>query len=94
MLAIQVGDDSYELSDASAEALVRRVPHPPLGGGEPVSGSLLDKLQDAIQHREPALLDDAELAVLGAVIEAWASEVAVDAADVQALRDAIRNRLG
>ena len=94
MLAIQVGDDVYELSEDSAEALVQRVPHPPLMGGEPVSGSLLDKLRYAIQHEKPARLDDAELAVLGAVIEAWATEVAVDAADVQALRDAIGNRLG
>lgn len=93
MLPIRVGDQVYVLSQGSAAELVRRIPRPPLQGGEPVEGTLHGKLRDAVQGREPAELDRGELAVLGAVIEAWATELGVDAADVQELRTAISDEL-
>ena len=93
MLAIRVGDGVYELSEGSAGELVRRLPGEPLEGGEPTTGSLRYKLRDAIQSREPADLDHGELAILGVVIEEWANELGVDAADVQTLREAIAREL-
>ena len=94
MLAILVGDNVHVLSQSSASELVRRIPRPALEGGEPVSGSLEDKLRHAFHGHEPAILDRGELAILGAVIESWATEMGVDAADVQELRDAIAEYLG
>ena len=93
MLPIRVGDQVYVLSQDSAGNLVRRIPRPPLEGGEPAESSLHAKLRDAFHSGEPAELDRGELAVLGIVIEAWATELGVDAADVQELRDAIGNEL-
>lgn len=93
MLAIQVGDQIYELADDNAEELISRLPGPPLEGGNPPSESLQDTLRNAFQSQEPAKLEHGELAVLGAVIEAWATELGVDAADVQKLRNAISDEL-
>ena len=89
VLAIRVGDDVYELSEESSRELISRLPGPPLEGGEPAAGSLHDKLRVAAHGQEPAVLDRSELAITGVVIEAWATELGVDAADVQELRDAI-----
>lgn len=94
MLPIRVGDQVYVLSKDSAAELVRRIPRPPAEGGEPAEGTLHAKLRDALEGGKPAELDRGELAVLGIVIEAWATELGVDAADVQELRDAIANELG
>jgi len=93
MLAIQVGDRVYEIADDHAGELVSRLPSPPLEGGNSPSGSLHDKLRSAIHSQEPADLDHGELAILGVVIEEWANELGVDAADVQTLREAIAREL-
>jgi hypothetical protein len=93
VLSIGVGDQVYVLSQESAGELVRRLPRPPLEGGETVEGTLHGKLLDALHGGEPTELDRGELAVLGAVIEAWATELGVDAPDVQELRVAIANEL-
>ena len=93
MLEIRLGDGVYTLDEQSSQELLRRLPAPPLEG-EPATDSLEDKLRAALDSDEPADLDDGELAILGVVIEAWATEVGVDAADVQELRDAIADELG
>ena len=96
MFTIRVGDDVYELSEPSSAELARRlVPaSPPLqAGGEPSPGSIQDRLRDAA--REPAELDDGQLALIGVVVEAWALEVDGDLpADVQELRHAIAAHVG
>lgn len=94
MLAIRIGDEDRVLSDESAAELIRRLPPPPLEGGEPLSESLEGKLREALETDEPALLEPGELALLGGTIEAWATELGVDAADVQQVRDAIAAELG
>ena len=83
MLSILVAGHVYTLGESSAAELVGRAP-----------GPLADKLRDAIHAHEPEQLDDGELATLGTVIEAWATELGVDAADVQELREAIADHLG
>ena len=88
-MKIRVDGQDYELSERSATKLVSRIPGPPLDGGEPVSGSLLDKLRRASQG-ETAELSDSELAKLDWLIGAWASEVETLPADVQELHKAIR----
>jgi hypothetical protein len=93
MLAIRVGDGVYTLDEESSQELFRRLTSAPLEGGGPAGGSLEDNLRAALGGREPVELDRGELAVLGVVIEAWATEMGVDAADVQELRDAIADEL-
>jgi hypothetical protein len=94
VLAVRVADDVFVLSESSAAELIGRVPRAPREGGEAVSGSLEEKLRDAVDLEEPAILDRGELAILGAVIESWATEMGVDAADVQDLRAAIAEHVG
>jgi hypothetical protein len=89
MLAIRVADRVYELEQSSSEGLIRH-----LEGAEPATDELEAKLRVALDRREPATLDPGELAILGVVIESWATEMGVDAADVQDLRDAIADELG
>jgi hypothetical protein len=93
VLALRVGRETYVLTESSASELVRRIPRPPLQGGEPVSGTLEAKLRDALHSQEPAVLDRGELALIGTTIEAWATEVGVDAPDVQELREAIADEI-
>jgi hypothetical protein len=93
VLSIRVGDEVYGLSESSAAELVRRIPRDVIEGGEPPEGSLHAKLRDAMHSDKPAELDRRELAILGTVIEAWATEIGVDAPDVQSLREAISNDL-
>lgn len=81
------------LGESSAAELLSRIA-PALEGGEPIAASLEAKLRDALRSQEPATFDPGELAIIGATIEAWATEIAVDAADVQRLREAIAEQLG
>ena len=97
MLSIRVDDEVYGLDDASSAELVRRLEDasPPLEAGEPEPGSTLEKLRDALDAQEAAVLDDGDLALLGVIVEAWAVEVDGDlAGDVEELRYAIAARLG
>jgi len=98
MFSIRVGDDAYQLSEASSEELARRLEpaSPPVQeGGEPSPGSIQDKLRDAVHSRDPAELDEGQLALIGVVIEAWALEVDGDLpVDVQDLRRAIAAEVG
>jgi hypothetical protein len=93
VLPIRVGDEVFVLGESSAADLMSRLPRPALEGGEPIADTLEAKLQDALRSQVPANLDRGELAIIGATVEAWATEIAVDAADVQDLRDAIAERL-
>jgi hypothetical protein len=95
MLSIRVGDDVYGLDDASSAELLQRLePSRPFAGGEPVAGSVHDKLRVAGDSQEPADLDDTDLTLVGVVLEAWAVEVDGDLpADVLELRYAISARL-
>jgi hypothetical protein len=95
MLSIRVGDDLYGLDDSSSAELLRRLePTRPYEGGEPVAGSVYDKLRFAGDSQEPADLDNTDLALVGIVLEAWAVEVDGDLpADVLELRYAISARL-
>jgi hypothetical protein len=96
MLGIRVGNDVYGLSDLSASELVYRLKPmaAPLEGGEPEPGSILDKLRDAIHSRQPAELDDAEVIVVGVVLEAWLIEMEGQLpADAEELRRGIASRL-
>jgi hypothetical protein len=92
MLSFRVSEDVYGLEDESASELVRRVEEgtPPMVGGEPERGSLLEKLRDGVHSQEPVALDNTELAIVGIVLEAWAVEVDGDLPDdVQELRLAV-----
>ena len=92
MLSIRVGGETIELEDESADELRSRLAAEDDG---PLGTELLAKLDQAAASGEPATLDPGELALLGVVIETWAaSEVAVDAADVEELREAIRDEIG
>ena len=91
MLAIRLGDESYDLEDRSAAELRQRLAAE--DDGE-VGRDLLRKLDEAAGRNEPASLDPGELALLGVVIETWATEVGVDARDVEELREAIADELG
>jgi hypothetical protein len=95
MLSVRVDDDVYGLDDASSDELIRRLElASPEDAGEADPGSTLDKLRDAIDSEEPAELDDADLALLGVVLEAWMLEVDGDLpADASELRYAISDRL-
>jgi hypothetical protein len=95
MLAIRVGSDVYELDDAAGAELVQRLQtSAPLEGGEPAEGSTADKLGDSLHSREPADLDDGDLALVGVVLESWAVDVDGDLpTDVEDLRSAIAARL-
>lgn len=93
MLPIRVGEEVCLLGERSAAELLSRIA-PALEGDEPVAASLEAKLRDALRSQEPAAFDPGELAIIGATIEAWATEIAVDAADVQRLREAIAEQLG
>ncbi len=96
MIGIRVGDEVYELDDESADELLRRIraTEPPDHAETEASESLDQKLAAAAAGGEPATPDLAELALLGIVIEAWAMEVGIDAADVEDLREAISRELG
>ena len=92
MLSIRVGGETIELEDESADELRSRLAAEDDG---PLGTELLAKLDQAAASGEAATLDPGELALLGVVIETWAaSEVAVDAADVEELREAIRDEIG
>ena len=95
MIAIRVGDGVYALDDESATEVLRRVraAEPADHDDTEAAESLDRKLRAAADADEPAEPDGAELAVLGIVIEAWATEVGTDAADVEALRGAIADAL-
>jgi hypothetical protein len=91
MLTVRIDEDLYGLDDASASELIRRLEQASL---EAEPGSTLDKLQETVNSEEPADLDDADLALLGVVVEAWAVEVGGDLpGDVSELRYAISDRL-
>jgi hypothetical protein len=92
VLPIRVGDEVCVLSESSAAELMSRIARP-AGEDEPIAGTLEAKFRDALQSQVPAELDQGELAIIGATIEAWATEIAVDAGDVQVLRDAIAEQL-
>jgi hypothetical protein len=97
MLSLRVDGDAYGLDDTSSAELVRRLEDasPPLEAGKPEPGSTLEKLRDALDRQEAAVLDDGDLALLGVIVEAWAVEVDGDlAGDVEELRYAIAARLG
>lgn len=95
MLVIRVGDGVYELGEASSAELLQRLePTAPLEGGEPAPGSVHEKLRDPGHSRAAADLDDADLALIGVVLEAWTVEVDGDIpADVRELRSAIAAHL-
>ena len=93
MLPIRVGEEVCVLGEDSAAELLSRIPRAPAAGGEPIANTIEAKLRDALQSELPAEFDRGELAIIGATIEAWAMELAVDAADVQDLRDAIAEEL-
>jgi hypothetical protein len=88
MLKIRVGDRVFELDPESAEGLIRH-----LERAEPATEELEAKLRAALETGDPATLDQGELAILGIVIESWATEMGVDAGDVQDLREAIADEL-
>ena len=102
MLAIPLGGEVYTLSDESAAELVQRLnaSSPLLEGGLPEPGTTLAKLQDAIQAREPAAVDDTDIVLIGVELEAWRLEVGGDLPagdlpdDAEELRSAISRRLG
>jgi hypothetical protein len=97
MLSMPVGGEVYVLDEASAAGLVERLraSTPLLESGEPEPGTTLSKLRDAINAREPAALDEADLALILIELEAWALEVDGDLPDdAHELRSAIGERLG
>lgn len=91
MHAVQVGDRAYALEPESAGELLARLRAAEPDGASPAAD--VERKLRASTATEPARLEGAELAVLGAVIEGWATEVAVDADDVQTLRGAIADEL-
>jgi hypothetical protein len=93
VIAIRVGDEVFELEDDHAEELLRRVRDTELPDVESEVAESLDR-KLAAAGDEPAAPDAGELALLGIVIEAWATELGTDAADVERLRDAIAEELG
>jgi hypothetical protein len=91
VLPIRVGEEVCVLSESSAAELMSRIA--PAGEDEPIAGTLEAKFRDALHSKVPADFDRGELAIIGTTIEAWATEIAVDAADVQELREAIAEQL-
>jgi hypothetical protein len=88
MLAIRVADRVFTLDADEADGLIRH-----LERAEPATEELEANLRAALEAGEPANLDQGELAILGIVIESWATEMGVDAGDVQDLRGAIADEL-
>jgi hypothetical protein len=95
MLSIRIDQDVYGLDDPIAAELLRRLADAtPLEEG-PEASTTLAKLRSALDSDEAASLDDADLALIGVVVEAWAVEVEGDlAGDLEELRYAISDRLG
>jgi hypothetical protein len=92
VLAIRVGDDEYGLDDPAAAELIERLE--PTDPDDPGARSTYDKLSEAMDADGALQLDDADLALIGVVLEAWALEVEGDLpGDVLELRYAISDRL-
>ena len=97
MLRLRIGHGVYALEEESASELVRRVGEgggPPLLGGEPEGGSLLDTLREGVHSQEPVELDKTEIVIVGIVLEACLVEAGGDLPeDVEELRQAISAEL-